>query len=261
MKQKLMPVLFIGHGSPMNAIENNEFTQNFIKIAKEIDRPKAIVCISAHWFTNGTKITSMDKPKTIHDFYGFPEELYNIDYPAIGDAKLAKEVKELLDGIKVELDTEWGLDHGAWSVLIHMYPNADIPVIQLSINYNEPASYHYALAKKLLSLREKGVLILGSGNIVHNLNIIDFRHIDTRDYGYEWARKAKDIINKSIINGDFDSLVNYKDNHDLDLAIPTPEHFLPLIYILGLKQEDEKIEFFNDILVGGSLSMTSMRIG
>lgn len=261
MEKKLMPLLFIGHGSPMNAIEDNEFTRNFIRVAKEIERPKAIVCISAHWFTNGTKVTAMEKPKTIHDFSGFPQELYDIDYPAVGDIELAKEIKSLLSPAEVELNNDWGLDHGTWSVLRHMYPYADIPVVQISIDYNKHTQYHFDLAKKLLSLRSKGILIIGSGNIVHNLGKVDFKNTETSYYGYDWAKSAQKTVDESILSGDFNFLIEYKkDGDDLNMAIPTPEHFLPLIYILGLKEQNEKIEFFNDVLIGGSISMTSLKI-
>jgi len=261
MNTNKTPLLFIGHGSPMNAIEENEFTKNFNKMANEIEKPKAIICISAHWFIEGTKITAMEKPKTIHDFGGFPEELYKIEYGADGDIELAKEVQKLLHPIKADLDTNWGLDHGTWSVLRHMYPNADIPVIQISIDYTKPAQYHFNLAKKLSSLREKGVLIIGSGDIVHNLNEIDFENIETYDFGYDWARRVQKNINENILSGNFESLINYeKQGDDFKLAVPTPDHYLPLIYILGLKENNEKIELFNDTLVGGSLSMTSLKI-
>ncbi|NVN97041.1 4,5-DOPA dioxygenase extradiol [Candidatus Nomurabacteria bacterium] len=257
-----MPILFVGHGSPMNAIEDNEFTKNFVKMTKGIDKPKAIVCISAHWFTDGTKVTATENPKTIHDFYGFPKELYQIEYPALGDVNLAKKIKNLLSPIKVALDNDWGLDHGTWSVLRHMYPGADIPVVQISIDYNKDASYHFDLVKKLASLRSEGILIVGSGNIVHNLGMVDFNNIETHDYGYEWAKRIKKIINEKIIKGDYDFILKYdKQDDDFHLAVPTPEHFLPLIYILGLKQENEEVEFFNDVLVGGSLSMTGLKIG
>ncbi|MEI7765709.1 MAG: 4,5-DOPA dioxygenase extradiol [bacterium] len=256
---KKMPILFVGHGSPMNAIEDNVFTQNFKLIADGVEKPKAIICISAHWVTEGTKITAMENPKTIHDFYGFPRELYDIEYNAKGDVELAKEIQRLLGA---SLDLEWGLDHGAWSILRHMYPKADIPVVQISIDYRRDSSYHYHFAKKLSALREKGVLIIGSGNIVHNLGMIDFENIETYNFGFDWAERVQKIVNEKIINGDFESFLDYKKlGQDFALAIPTPEHFLPLIYILGLKEKNEKIKIWNDILVGGSLSMTSVKIG
>jgi 4,5-DOPA dioxygenase extradiol len=261
MKRNTMPLLFVGHGSPMNAIEDNKFTENFRRLAKEIEKPKAILCISAHWFTDGAKVTHMKNPKTIHDFYGFPRELYDIEYPAEGDTKLAEEIKKLLAPVQVDLDLEWGLDHGTWSVLRHMYPEADIPVVQLSIDYNKSAEYHFNLAKNLASLRLKGILIIGSGNIVHNLSKVDFENIETYDYGYDWAKRVQKKINECILDKNFEALLDYlKQGTDFDLSIPTPEHFLPLIYILGLCEKDEKIELFNGALVGGSISMTSLKI-
>ena len=259
MNKYKMPVIFVGHGSPMNAIEDNEFTKNFKKVVKDIPKPRAILCISAHWVTEGTKVTAMEKPKTIHDFYGFPAELYDIEYPAIGSPKLAEEIKDLFSDIKVELDHSWGLDHGTWSVLRHMYPDASVPVVQLSLDYNKSHKEHFDLAKKLSTLREEGILIIGSGDIVHNLREIDFKNIETHNYGYDWAKRVQENINKKILEGDFENIYNYDIyNSDYKLAIPTPEHFWPLLYVLGLKEESDKIEIWNDILVGGSLSMTSI---
>lgn len=257
-----MPVLFLGHGSPMNAIEDNEFTQGFKNIAKTLAKPKAIVCISAHWETKGTKVTAMEFPRTIHDFGGFPQELYEQEYPAKGDYQLAKHTKELLNPTLVELDEKWGLDHGSWSVLKHLYPKADIPVIQLSIDYTKDVQYHFELAKQLHSLRNKDILIMGSGNIVHNLRLIDWQNFDKDNYGHDWAIEARATVNQYILEGDFKSLIAYKkQSKALQLAIPTPDHFLPLIYILGLQQKNESIELFNDKLLAGSLSMTSLKIG
>jgi len=256
-----MPILFVGHGSPMNAIQDNIFTKNFRDISKDIEKPKAILCISAHWFTDGTKVTAMENPKTIHDFYGFPKELYEIEYSAKGSPLLAQKIIELLSPIKVESDLDWGLDHGTWSVLRHMYPDADIPVVQLSIDYNQSADYHFNLARKLRTLRSEGVLIVGSGNIIHNLGVVDFENIETENYGYDWAKRVKKIINDNIQKSDFEPLVDYlKEGEDFRKAIPTPEHYLPFIYILGLKEEGENIEIWNDLLVGGSISMTSIKI-
>jgi 4,5-DOPA dioxygenase extradiol len=181
-KSERMPVLFLGHGSPMNAIEDNEFVAGFRNVAKTLPAPKAILCVSAHWFTKGTMVTAMEMPQTIHDFGGFPKELFDFQYPAKGSPELAKQTKELLLPTAVELDEKWGLDHGAWSVITHMYPNANIPVIQLSIDYTQPASYHFELAKKLNSLRDKGILIIGSGNIIHNLRLVDFQNMDKDNY-------------------------------------------------------------------------------
>lgn len=256
-----MPVLFLGHGNPMNAIEENEFVDGFRTIAKSLPKPNAILCISAHWFTNGTKVTAMEMPKTIHDFGGFPDELFKVQYPAHGSPILAKETKELLKPIAVELDEKWGLDHGAWSVIKHLYPKADIPVIQLSIDYTMPASDHFELAKKLSVLRHKGILIIGSGNIIHNLGLVDFKNLNKINYGYDWAIEAREKINNWLIKGDIHSIIDYeKQGSAIQLAIPTPEHYLPLIYSLGLKEKSESIKLFNDKLLAGSLSMTSLII-
>ena len=256
-----MPVLFIGHGSPMNAIEVNEFTENFRKVALKIPKPKAIVCISAHWVTKGIKVTSMENPRTIHDFYGFPKELYEIEYKAPGDIVFAKKIQKLLSPIEVSLDKEWGLDHGTWTVLRHMYKEADIPVVQISLDFNLSTEEHFNISEKLSSLREEGILILGSGNIIHNLGEIDFEKINIHNYGYEWAKKVHKIINHDILSGEYKKLFNYKkEGNDFNMAIPTPEHFWPLMYILGLKEEDDKIDIWNDVLVGGSLSMTAITI-
>lgn len=256
-----MPLLFLGHGSPMNAIEENEFVKGFRDIAKRIPKPNAILCISAHWFIKGTKVTSMEMPKTIHDFYGFPQELYEVQYPAKGSPILANEVKNLLMPNLVELDYDWGIDHGAWSVIKHLYPKADIPVVQLSIDYTKPASFHFEIAKKLSELRNKGVLIIGSGNIVHNLRLVDYGNFDKDNYGYDWAIEAKETINGFLLKGNYEPIINYeKQSKAIQLAIPSLDHYLPLIYILALQQKGEKITLFNDKLVGGSLSMTSLII-
>lgn len=257
-----MPVLFIGHGSPMNAIEENEFVQGFRNASKQLPKPNAILCISAHWFTQGTFITSGENQKTIHDFYGFPKDLFEVQYPAKGSPDLAHETRDLLIP-EIAIETEdWGLDHGAWSVLRHMYPEAEIPVIQMSIDYTKPPEYHFELAKKLNKLREKGVLILGSGNIVHNLRMIDWQNINTVDAGWDWAIEAREKMNNWIQDGDFNALLQYQNQGTaIQYAIPTPDHFLPLIYTLGLKDEKDDLSLFNDHLIGGSLSMTSVKIG
>ena len=257
-----MPLLFLGHGSPMNAIEENEFVAGFRNVAKTLPKPTAIICVSAHWFTNGTKVTAMKMPQTVHDFGGFPKALYEVQYPAKGNPELAEVTKDLLLPTIVELDEKWGLDHGAWSVLKHLYPNADIPVIQLSIDYTKPAQYHFELAQKLTKLRDKGILIIGSGNIVHNLGLVDFHNFHKDDYGFDWAIEARSTFNHYLLNGDFQSLIDYqKESRAIKLAIPTPDHYLPLIYTLGLKQKNEELSLFNDKLLAGSLSMTSVRIG
>jgi 4,5-DOPA dioxygenase extradiol len=256
-----MPVLFLGHGSPMNAIDENEFVAGFRNLAKTLPQPNAILCISAHWFTNGTKVTAMEMPRTIHDFGGFPQELFNVEYPAKGSPELAIETTKLLLPTEVELDENWGLDHGAWSVIKHLYPDANVPVIQISIDYTKPGQYHFELAQKLSALRTKGILIIGSGNIIHNLGLVDFQNFDRDNYGYDWAIEAREIINNYLLDGNFQPLVNFeKQSKAFQLAIPTPEHYLPLIYTLGLKEKDEELSLFNDKLLGGSLSMTSVKI-
>ncbi len=257
-----MPVLFLGHGSPMNAIEENRFVQGFRKMATEIPKPNAILCISAHWFTRGTKVTAMDMPRTIHDFGGFPQPLFDVEYPAPGDPALAKETAGLLAPVPVEEDHSWGLDHGAWSVIKHLYPEADIPVIQMSIDYTKPPQYHFDLAKKLNKLREKGILIIGSGNIIHNLRLIDWRNINTPGAGWDWAIEAREKTNHWILDGNFKNIIEYQNQGiSLQYAIPTPDHYLPLVYTLGLKTSSDELSLFNDELIGGSLSMTSVRIG
>lgn len=257
-----MPVLFLGHGSPMNAIEENQFVQGFRNTAAKIPRPEAILCISAHWFTRGTFVTAMKMPKTIHDFSGFPQTLFDVQYPAPGNPALAKETAELLKPVLVEEDHNWGLDHGAWSVIRHMYPEADIPVIQMSIDYTKPPQYHFDLAEKLEKLREKGILIIGSGNIVHNLRMIDWKNINTVGSGWDWAIEAREKTNHWLLDGNFQNLIDYqKQGISLQYAIPTPDHYLPLIYSLGLKSRSEDLVLFNDELIAGSLSMTSIKIG
>lgn len=256
-----MPVLFLGHGNPMNAIEENEFVSGFRNVAKSLPRPTAILCISAHWFTNGTKVTAMQLPRTIHDFGGFPKELFDVQYPAKGSPELAKMTQEICKPVHIEPDDKWGLDHGAWTVIMHLYPKADIPVVQFSIDYTKPAAYHYELAKQLSSLRRKGVLIIGSGNIIHNLGLVDFRNINKVDYGFDWAVESRQKINKWLLDGNFEPIINFeKQGAAINLAVPTPDHYLPLIYALGLKEKSETLSLFNDKLLAGSLSMTSVKI-
>ena len=258
----LMPVLFIGHGSPMNGIENNEFSLQWEKTAKELPIPKAVLVVSAHWLTNGTYITAMDQPKTIHDFGGFPQELFDVQYPAPGNSQLALETKELITSTNVGLNHDWGLDHGAWTVVRRMYPDATIPVLQLSIDYSKPASYHYNLAKELVALRKKGVLIIGSGNMVHNLRMVAWDKLDKPGFGYDWAIEMHELFKKKIADGDHQALINYETlSKSVKLAIPTPDHYYPLIYTLGLQNKNEQPVFFNDKLVAGSLNMTSVRFG
>ena len=256
-----MPVLFLGHGSPMNAIEENEFVQGFRKVGKEILKPAAVLVISAHWETRGTFVTAMERPRTIHDFGGFPKKLYEVQYPAPGNPELAKETKRIIKSAEVGLDDKWGLDHGAWSVVKHMYPDADIPVIELSLDYRLSPQYHYELAKELNPLRRKGVLIVGSGNMVHNLGMVDWKRLNEINYGYDWALEAREKMKNYILSGNHKQLINYRSlGKEFNLAVPTPEHYLPLLYILALKGEAEVISLFNDKAVGGSLTMTSIKV-
>lgn len=257
-----MPVLFLGHGSPMNAIEENEFVNGFRNVSKTITKPNAIICISAHWETKGTFVTAMEHPPTIHDFGGFPQALFDVQYPAPGSPDLAKETKSMITKTTVGLDEKWGLDHGAWSVIKHLYPNADVPVIQLSLDYSQTPQYHYDLAKQLAALRKKGVLIVGSGNLVHNLRMVAWDKLNAGEYGYDWALEAKAKMNQFILSNDHQQLINFKSQGKaFDLAIPTPEHYLPLLYTLALKEEKEKVSLFNDKALAGSLTMTSVKIG
>lgn len=256
-----MPVLFLGHGSPMNAIEENEFVTGFRNIGKTLPKPNAILCVSAHWETQGTFVTAMEKPRTIHDFGGFPESLYAVQYPAPGNPQLAEETKGLISKTTVGLDQKWGLDHGCWSVVKHLYPEADVPVIQLSLDRYQPAQYHYDLAKELAALRSKGILIVGSGNMVHNLGMVAWDKLNEDEYGFDWAIEASTKMKKYILNDNHQSLINYQSQgKEFNLAIPTPEHYLPLLYALALKEENEDVTLFNDKPVGGSLTMTSLKI-
>jgi 4,5-DOPA dioxygenase extradiol len=256
-----MPVLFLGHGSPMNAIEENEFVVGFRNISKEIKKPNAILCVSAHWETKGTWVTAMQQPKTIHDFGGFPQALFDVQYPAPGCPDLAKQTKELVKKTEIGLDEKWGLDHGAWSVIKHLYPNADIPVIQMSLDYNQTPQYHYELAKELSALRNKGVLIVGSGNMVHNLGMVEWSRLNEL-FAYDWAAEANEKMKKCILNGNHRELINYKaQGKAFNLAIPSAEHYLPLLYTLALKEANENITLFNDKAVAGALTMTSVKIG
>ena len=261
-QEQVMPVLFIGHGSPMNGIEDTAFSRRWSQMAKEIPTPKAVLVVSAHWFTKGTKITAMDFPKTIHDFGGFPQELFDVQYPAPGNPVLAKETAELLHSAHVEFDHDWGLDHGAWTIIRHMYPEANIPVLQLSIDYTKGPQYHYDLAKELNALRKKGVLIIGSGNMVHNLRMVAWDRLNDPEYAYDWTIQMNNKFKELIQAGDHKPLINYSSlGKEAMLAIPTPEHYLPLMYTLGLKSSKDDVSFFNDKAVGGSLTMTSVKIG
>lgn len=256
------PALFLGHGSPMNAIEDNEFVQGFRKIGQTFEKPKAILVISAHWETRGTFVTAMEHPATIHDFGGFPQALFDVQYPAPGSPSLAQETQRIVTKTEIHLDDKWGLDHGSWSVVKHLYPNADVPIIQMSIDYTQPASYHYEIAQQLAELRKKGVLIIGSGNMVHNLRMVAWDKLNTTGYAYEWASIANDKMKKFIQEGNNQALIDFRQQgKEFDLAIPTPEHYLPLIYTLALQEKNEDLFLFNDNSVAGSLTMTSLKIG
>ena len=254
-----MPVLFIGHGSPMNGIEDNEFSRRWTQMAKEILTPTAVIVISAHWYTKGTHITAMEHPKTIHDFGGFPKELFAVQYPAPGNPALANEAKQLVRSTDVGLAHDWGLDHGTWTIIRHMYPEAKIPVLQLSIDYSKPAIYHYQLATELISLRKKGVLFIGSGNMVHNLRMMSWEMITGG--GYDWAIEMNETFKQLIVQHNHQKLINYETlGKEALLSIPTPEHYLPLLYTLGLQTKNDTASFFNDKAVAGSLTMTSVKI-
>lgn len=261
-QETLMPVLFIGHGSPMNGIEDTEFSRRWKKMAEEIPVPAAVLVVSAHWLSQGTRITAMDFPRTIHDFGGFPRELYEVQYNAPGDPLLAKEAAGLIHSARVEPDHDWGLDHGTWSVVRHMYPEARIPVLQLSIDYGKGPQFHFDLSKELYALRKKGVLIIGSGNMVHNLRMVAWDRLHEPGFGFDWALHSNQQFKQLITEGDFASLINYESlGKEARLAIPTPEHYLPLLYVLGLKGSKDATSFFNDKAVGGSLTMTSVKLG
>lgn len=255
-----MPVLFLGHGSPMNAIEENEFVLGFRSIGKEIPKPNAILCISAHWETRGTQITAMAQPKTIHDFGGFPQELFNVQYSAPGSPELAKDIAHMALPNEIILDQHWGLDHGTWSVVKHLYPKADIPVLQLSLDQRKNPKEHYELAKQLLPLRDKGVLIIGSGNLIHNLRMVAWDRM-SEPFAYDWNLEVISQMKNYIQNRDHFQLMSFTTNGpSWKLAIPTPEHYLPLLYCLGLQGTKESTEFYNEKPVAGSLDMTSIKI-
>jgi 4,5-DOPA dioxygenase extradiol len=256
-----MPALFIGHGSPMNAIEDNEFTTAWKNLGKTIPKPKAILCVSAHWETRGTYVTAMEKPETIHDFGGFPKALFDTQYPVKGSKWLAEETRKIVTATDVQLTQDWGLDHGSWSVLKQIYPDADIPVIELSLDATKDAQYHYDLGKQLAGLRKKGVLIVGSGNMVHNFQYARFGPNGLSPVAVDWAVEANENFKKLIAANDYKPLVNYqKHSRAFQLSAPTPEHYLPMLYALALRGDNEKLSFFNDAVVGGSFSMTAFKI-
>ncbi len=257
-----MPALFVGHGNPMNAIEDNVFSRGMKAVGKELPKPKAILMISAHWETKGTFVTAQDNPPTIHDFGGFPDELFAAQYPAPGSKWLAEETKGTVKKTQVELNSDWGFDHRCWSVTKNMFPNADVPIIQLSLDYTKDAAYHYELAKELAALRTKGVMIIGSGNMVHNFGYAQLKGKDFNEpFGHDWTLEANEIFKKCITENDVKSLTNYSSlGKAVTLAIPTAEHYLPMLYAIAQRKENESITFFNDVPVAGSFTMTSVII-
>jgi 4,5-DOPA dioxygenase extradiol len=253
-----MPVVFFGHGSPMNTLDRNQYTEAWRRLGESIPAPKAILCVSAHWYTEGTAVTAMVKPRTIHDFYGFPQALFDVQYPAPGEPKLASRVRDLLAPLDVALDQSWGLDHGTWSVLKHAYPGADVPVVQLSIDGTQPPRFHYETGRRLAPLRDEGILITGSGNVVHNLRLMK------RGGGpaFDWAVRFNERIRQSLASRDHRALVDLEElGEDARLSVPTPEHYLPLLYVAGLQREDEAMSFPVDGYDLGSISMLTAAAG
>lgn len=259
MPQRL-PAIFLGHGNPMHAIADNGYTRAWRRIGLETPRPKAVLAISAHWFVPETAVTISAAPRTIHDFGGFPRELHQVEYPAPGRPELARRVRDLLSPLPVKLDTAWGLDHGAWSVLRHVYPAADIPVVQLSIDETEPGSFHFEIGERLASLRDEGVLILGSGNLVHNLHAYGWGKRSVEPY--DWAVRFEDAARRMILAEEHDPLVDYETlGPDAALSIPTPDHYLPLLYVLGARRKNEAVRFPVEGVDGGSISMLAVQAG
>lgn len=249
-----MPVVFVGHGSPMNAIEDNNYTRGWRKMAERIPKPKVILSVSAHWYTNGTRIMNEENPRTVYDMYGFPKELYEITYNTPGSPEIAKMAKTLISK-ETKYDNSWGIDHGTWSVLVHMYPDRDIPVFQISIDAYAPPVVHYKIGKELNALREQGVLLFGTGNIVHNLRLVDWHQ---ENKGFDWAYEFDEYIYKSIMNGNNENVLNYNDLGKIaKLAVPTPDHFYPLLYILGATEKGDTVSVYNKSCELGSLTMTS----
>lgn len=246
------PAVFLGHGSPMNALERNRYTEAWASLAKRFAKPRAILAISAHWYIRGTAVTAMAKPPVIHDFGGFPPALHAFDYPAPGDPALAARVKALLAPLPVRLDDEWGLDHGTWSVLAHVYPQADVPVVQLSIDATQPARFHYDLGRRLAPLRDEGVMLLGSGNVVHNLRVIRWND----PHAYPWAVQFNETVRELLEKNDHGPLMRYDELGDAALmSIPTPEHYLPLLYIAGARRDDDATTILIDGIELASISM------
>jgi 4,5-DOPA dioxygenase extradiol len=255
-----MPAVFLGHGNPMNALARNRYTEAWREIAEALPTPRAVLCVSAHWYIPGTAVTAMDAPRTIHDFGGFPRELFEFRYPAPGDIRLAEEVAQLLRPIPVALEHKWGLDHGTWAVLCHMYPDADVPIVQLSMDETMPASAHYDIGHALAPLRDRGILIAGSGNLVHNLHTYAWGNQAQKPY--DWALRFETQAREWIASGDHQPLINYETlGRDATLSAPTPDHFLPLLYVLGAQRRDDAVSFPVEGMDGGSVSMLSVRVG
>ena len=252
-----MPAIFFGHGNPMNALLKNDWTDAWAAIGRTNETPRAILCVSAHWYLPATLVTAMTAPRTIHDFGGFPRELFQVQYPAPGDPELAQQVRELLKPIDVGLDQSWGLDHGTWSVLCHVFPNADVPIVQLSIDENQPPQFHFDLGRRLRPLRDEGILICGSGNLVHNLHTYAWgRHkLEPYDWAVSFEATARELMQK----GNFEPLINYDTlGRDALLSIPTPDHYLPLLYVLGAARANDTISFPVEGVDGGSISMLTI---
>ena len=255
-----MPAIFFGHGNPMNALQRNEWTEGWASIGRSLPRPRAVLCISAHWYLPATLVTAMNTPRTIHDFGGFPRELYQVKYPAPGDSELARRVQELLAPLPVGADNSWGLDHGTWSVLVHVYPEADVPVVQLSIDETQPAAFHFDVGRRLAPLRDEEILIVGSGNLIHNLHTYAWgKHMPEP---YDWAIRFETHARELMASGNFEPLIDYESlGRDALLAIPTPDHYLPLLYVLGAGREEDEITFPVQGVDGGSVSMLAVRVG
>ncbi len=255
-----MPAIFFGHGNPMNALLKNAYTDGWASIGHSIPRPNAVLCVSAHWYLPGTAVTAMPSPRTIHDFGGFPRELYEVEYPAPGSPDLAHRVRELFAPTPVQLDQTWGLDHGTWSVLCHVFPEADIPIVQLSIDETRPPEFHHQLGKLLAPLRDEGVLIIGSGNIVHNLHTYAWGKHEVEPF--DWAVRFENLAREFLLSGNDDPLVRYESlGRDALLSAPTPDHYLPLLYVIALRREGERVTFPVEGFDGGSISMLTVQIG
>jgi len=258
--RELMPALFIGHGNPMNALSKNAYTDGWASIGASLPRPKAVLAVSAHWYISGTAVMANVAPPTIHDFGGFPQELYEVKYPAPGSPELARRVKDLLADVPTELDERWGLDHGTWSVLTHIFPRADIPVVQLSIDERQPPAFHYEVGKRITSLREQGVLVIGSGNLVHNLHTYAWGNAGVQ--AFDWATRFEHTVKELLLEGEDDQVVAYEAlGRDAMLSVPTPDHYLPLLYVLGLRGKHDRISFPVQGVDGGSVSMLAVQIG